>query len=201
MWKSDGAGTQFDSQTLYERQKHFREAGNMPKGPAIVAAGLRVPENLGMALRLADAAGASRVVFVNAEEPLQAHIRKTARNADTFVAWEICDAETFLHNHAASLQPLIAIELTTRSTNLFETELPQHCALVVGSERHGIPAEILRVCERAVYIPMYGVNGSMNVTHALAVAVFEWRRQSEWSATNAKTRVGENQPDKLSSNR
>jgi tRNA G18 (ribose-2'-O)-methylase SpoU len=24
---------------------------------------------------------------------------------------------------------------------------------------------------------MYGTNGSMNVTHALGVALFEWRRQ------------------------
>ncbi len=177
MNNGNGAGKQLDSKTLYERQKQFRETANIPTGPAIVAVDLRVPENLGMALRLADAAGASRVVFVNEQEPIQARIRKTARNADTFVPWEICDAETFLQKHAASLQPLLAVELTTRSTNLFETELPEQCALVVGSEQHGIPAEILRVCERAVHIPMYGVNGSMNVVHPLAVAVFEWRRQ------------------------
>lgn len=177
MSKSNGAGAQLDSQTLYARQKRFRETVIAAKGPAIVAAGLRVPENLGMVLRLADAAGATRVVFVNEQEPIQARIRKTARNADTFIPWEICDTETFLQKHAASLQPLIAVELTTHSANLFETELPEHCTIVVGGEQHGIPAEILRVCERAVHIPMYGVNGSMNVTHALAVALFEWRRR------------------------
>lgn len=184
MNNSNGAGKQLDSKTLYERQKQFRETANIPKGPAIVAVDLRAPENLGMALRLADAVGAARVVFVNAQEPLQARFRKTARNADTFVPWEICDAETFLRKHVASLQPLIAVELTTLSTNLFETELPEHCTLVVGSEQHGIPAEILRVCERAVHIPLYGVNGSMNVTHALAVAVFEWRRR--WTTALVK---------------
>lgn len=177
MSQNDNAGQQLDSQTLYERQKRLRETGNIPTGPAIVAVGLRAPENLGMVLRLADAAGASHVVFVNEEIPLRTRIRKTARNADTFVAWEICDVETFLQKHVPSLQPLIAVELTTRSTNLFETELPQTCTLVVGSEQHGIPAEILRGCERAVHISLFGVNGSMNVTHALAVALFEWRRQ------------------------
>lgn len=177
MNKDKAAGTQLDSQTLYERQKQFRETANIPTGPPIVAVGLRVPENLGMVLRLADATGASRVLFVNEAEPLQARIRKTARNADTFVPWEICDAGTFIQKHAALLQPLIAVELTTTSTNLFETELPEQCTLIVGSEQHGIPPEILRVCERAVHIPMYGVNGSMNVTHALAVALYEWRRQ------------------------
>ncbi|MBI4675731.1 MAG: TrmH family RNA methyltransferase [Chloroflexi bacterium] len=177
MRQNDQAGQQVGSQVLYERQKRLRESGSIQPGPAIVAVGLRVPENLGMVLRLADAAGTSRVVFVNEETPLQSRIRKTARNADLSVSWEICDAKTFLQKHVAALQPMIAVEITTRSTNLFETELPQPCALVVGSEQHGVPAEILRVCERAVHIPLYGVNGSMNVTHALAIALFEWRRQ------------------------
>lgn len=177
MNQNDKAGAQLDSQTLYERQKARRAAGTISPGPAIVAAGLRVPENLGMVLRLADAAGAARVVFVNDDAPIQTRIRKTARNADTFVPWEICDTETFLEEYVPALRPLIAVELTTRSTNLFETELPEHCTLVVGGEQHGIPDAILPVCERAVHIPLYGVNGSMNVTHALAVAVFEWRRQ------------------------
>lgn len=174
---NDRAGTQLDSQTLYERQKYLRETRSMIPAPAIVAAGLAIPENLGMVLRLADASGASRVLFVNDNTLHQASIRKTARNADTFVPWEICDTASFAQNHLPAIQPLIAVELTTRSTNLFETELPQSCAFVVGSEQHGIPAEMLRVCTRAVHIPLYGVNGSMNVTHALAVALFEWRRQ------------------------
>lgn len=177
MQEHPNASHQLDSQLLYERQKQLRESGTITPGPAIVAVELRVPENLGMVLRLADAAGASRVVFVNEQTPLQDRIRKTARSADTSVPWEICDAETFLQKHASSLQPMIAVELTTRSTNLFETELPQSCTLVVGGEQHGIPAEILRLCTSAVQIPLYGVNGSMNVTHALAIALFEWRRQ------------------------
>lgn len=183
------AGAQLDSQILYERQKRLREAGSIQPGPAIVAVGLRVPENLGMVLRLADAAGVSRVVFVNEETPLQSRIRKTARSTDTFVPWEICDSETFLQKRAPALQPMVAIEITTRSTNLFETELPQQCTLVVGSEQHGVPAEILRVCERAVHIPLYGVNGSMNVAHALAIALFEWRRQREANLVQGNTMV------------
>ena len=80
MDKDNGVGTQLNSQTLYERQKQFRETANILKGPAIVAVDLRVPENLGMVLRLADAAGAARVVFVNDAAPIQTHIRRTARN-------------------------------------------------------------------------------------------------------------------------
>lgn len=175
----DKVGKQLDGQILYERQKRLRESGEIMPGPAIVAVGLRAPENLGMVLRLADAAGAARVVLVNEDTPAPTRIRKTARSTDNIVRREICDAGTFLQKHAATLQPLIAVELTTLSTNLSETELPCPCTLVVGSEQHGVPAEILRVCEAAVHIPLFGVNGSMNVTHALAIALFEWRRQRD----------------------
>jgi 23S rRNA (guanosine2251-2'-O)-methyltransferase len=173
------AGTQLDSASLYERQKTLRLADTVTPGPAIVAVGLRSPENLGLVLRLADAAGASRVLFVNEKPPIQNRIRKTARNADTIVPWDVCDMETFLQKHAPLLQPLIAVELTTHSTSLFDTALAQPCTLLVGSEQSGVPAEILRVCQAAVHIPLFGINGSMNVTHALAIALFEWRRQHD----------------------
>lgn len=171
------AGEQLSSQVLYERQKKLRAEGRVRPGPAIVAAGLATPENMGMVLRVADAGGAARVVFVNRETPRLTQIRKTARNADAQVRWEVVTPDGFVETLIRELPPLIAVELTTDSTSLFETTLPEQCALVVGSERHGIPEEILHRCAQAVHIPLFGVNGSMNVTHALAIALFEWRRQ------------------------
>ncbi|MBI3915340.1 MAG: hypothetical protein HY327_14280 [Chloroflexi bacterium] len=58
-----------------------------------------------------------------------------------------------------------------------ECQLPKPCAFLIGNERGGIPASILAECQRAIQIPMYAVNGSMNVPDALAIARFEWRRQ------------------------
>lgn len=170
------AGKQLDSKTLFERQRAFREAGNFIPGPAIVALGLTVPENHGMVLRLADAAGAARVIFVNEQAPVRARLRKTARNADNLVPWQVVSMASFMQE-IETLAPLIAVELTTQSTNLFKTQLPKTCTLVVGSEQYGIADEVLEKCQSAVHIPLYGVNSSMNVTHALAIALFEWRRK------------------------
>lgn len=141
------AGEQLHSQVLYERQKERRESGATLPGPAVVAAGLRSPENIGMVLRLADAAGVSRVVFVNDETPNLARIRKTARSTDALVNWEIFEPARFLHEVAQELPPMIAVELTSRSTDLFKTTLPKQCTLVVGSEEHGIPASVLELCQ------------------------------------------------------
>lgn len=171
-------GEQLEGSQLYERQKAVRTVTHLP-APTIVAIGLHVPENIGSVLRLADAAGSPRALFVGRaghEDVDRARIHRTARNADSLVQWEFCDTAEY-YQQATYLQPLIALELTTLSQNIFDTHLPEKCAIVIGGERHGIPEDILSECDLAVHIPMYGVNGSMNVTHALAIALFEWRRQ------------------------
>ena len=170
------AGEQLEGQELYERQKALRARQPFSPGPTIVAAGLQVSENIGAVLRLADAVGTPQVIFVNEDAPDLTRIRRTARNTETLVRWERYTPAEFLEQ-APTFQPLVALELTTTSVSIFEVELPARCAFVIGSEKHGIPVPLLHQCQQAVHIPMFGVNGSMNVTHALAVAPFEWRRQ------------------------
>jgi tRNA G18 (ribose-2'-O)-methylase SpoU len=169
------AGNQLDGQVLYERQRAHRSRGVKP-GPRIAAAGLEMNVNVGAVLRLAEAAGSPEVIFIR-ETPYKAKsIRRVARNCFDLIRWQVQTQDQFLAG-CSSLQPLVALELTTRSVSIFETRLPDAFTLVIGSERDGIPAAILARCQQSVHIPMFGINGSMNVTHALAIALFEWRRQ------------------------
>ena len=169
-------GIQIDGQDLYAQQKMRRVAHSYPPASTIVATNLQVPDNIGSVLRLADAAGSNHVIFTGAAEIDFKRIHKTARNCEALVTWDVYSIEQFM-SELETLQPLIAIEITTNSTSIFETVFPDTCTFVIGNERHGIPEAILSTCSQAVHIPMYGVNGSMNVTHALGIALFEWRRQ------------------------
>lgn len=169
-------GIQIDGQALYEQQKSRRTNRKYPSAPTIVATNLQVPDNIGSVLRLADAAGSNGVIFTGATDIDFKRVHKTARNCEALVEWDVCTIEQFV-NKINTLQPLIAIEITTKSTNIFETILPDVCTFVIGNERYGIPEILLSKCSQAIHIPMYGTNGSMNVTHALSIALFEWRRQ------------------------
>lgn len=169
-------GEQLDGKELYERQKTLRASQKISPAPVIVAVRLKVSENIGAMLRLADAVGSPHVIFLNDHDYNVRQVHRAARNAESFVKWDVMGLEEFLKG-ADSFRPLIALELTTASTDIFTTQLPEHCTFVVGSERHGVPQELLAHCQQAIHIPMFGVNGSMNVTHALAVGLFEWRRQ------------------------
>ena len=174
---TNAAGKQLGTQALFKQQQQSLHRRVKP-GPVIIADGLRTPENIGALIRLADAMGSKRVVLVDDEgiDINSKKISRIARGTDKHIEIQSILKQNFLDT-CGSLQPMIALELTTRAENLLETDLPEKCSLVIGSERHGISAEILDKCQRAVFIPMYGINGSMNVTHALAIALYEWRKQ------------------------
>lgn len=170
------AGKQIDGQTLYERQKQLRAANHAGDAPVIIAVDLQASANIGSVLRLADAAGCAQVIFVGTKEIDHPLMHKIARNAEALVKWQTISHDAFIA-HLENYKPMIAIEITTASQSIFEKPLPKACSIVIGSERHGVPADILDSCDFAIHIPMFGINGSMNVTHALAVALWEWRRQ------------------------
>lgn len=175
---SELIGEQLTGQELYLCQKSIRANSGSFFAPIIVADSLHISENIGSTLRIADAVGSKRVIFIN--HPTDQNItrvRRTARNCDTLVDWEFSTYENFLELYLPSLPALVAVEITSRSKNIFEVCLPSLCTFIIGNERHGISSKLLKLCVQAVHIPMYGINGSMNVTHALAIALYEWRRQ------------------------
>ncbi|MCW1967000.1 MAG: TrmH family RNA methyltransferase [Anaerolineae bacterium] len=172
------AGHQLDGKQLYVQQRQRCAQPDFLPAPTIVATNLKIIENKGGVLRLAEAAGCQRVIFVSDTDHHNLQkVKRAARSSETLVAWENQSYAQFLANELPHLPPLIAIEITSQSSSLFETRLPVHCTFVIGNEQHGISPAVLQHCQQAVHIPMYGINGSMNVSHALAVVLFEWRRQ------------------------
>ncbi len=173
------AGKQLDSKYLYKQQKKVIEDGRLKEGPVIIATNLHSPENIGGLLRIADAAGCRKVILINEEKiDFGKKIQNIARNTEKNIEIIQCDFNEFL-KIKDRLHKLVAIEITDSSDNVFNTSLPDICSFVIGNERHGISENILNLCHQAVHIPMYGVNGSMNVIQALAISLFEWRRQQE----------------------
>ncbi len=170
--------TQLHGRALYDAQRAERADG-VVLAPLVVAAPLRSPENIGNLFRVAASAGCAQLVLLDdGHLPLMKTIRKTSRGVEQTQAHSIVDERSFLRA-SDWIQPLIAVELTDESTSLFDTTLPRRCVFLVGNERFGTSPELLARCERSIYIPMFGGTLSMNVTHALAVVLFEWRRQHQ----------------------
>jgi tRNA G18 (ribose-2'-O)-methylase SpoU len=164
----------------------FSKAGypELPHRPVIAAWQIINPENIGNLIRLADNVGANEVVIIGENFQLrQTSIAKTAGLSYKNVKLSFLSPKDFF----ASIDPeyqLVAIETSEDSGNLYRTKLPEKIILLLGNERNGLPEEILKRCELKVHIPMTGKCKSMNVSHALAVALFEWQRQMLFPLTN-----------------
>ena len=165
---------QLRGKDLYSKQKL---AENYSDNIKIIALDIQTPENLASIFRLADAAGCKTIVLVGDKNSHDTRkVSKIARAVEKFLTIEKMSREEFIKEHK-KFQPLMAVDITARSKNLFSVSLPEECAFVIGNEKYGVDAEILDLCDQAIHIPMFGCNGSMNVSHALGIVLFEWRRQ------------------------
>lgn len=145
--------------------------------PYLAAYDLRTPENAGSMIRLADNLGAGGVSFIQEKESLNLQkIKRTAASSLGNVDWKLQNEQTFFTALPAGYS-LVAIETAENAQNLFETQLPEKAIFLAGSERYGLPDDLLKRCDMTVYIPMPGTTKSMNITHSMAVVLFEWLRQ------------------------
>ena len=70
---------------------------------------------------------------------------------------------------------IIAVELTAGAQALHEAELEGDCAILLGSEEHGLTRRALAAADKEVFIPMLGKGASLNVHVAGALVAYEIR--------------------------
>ncbi|MBO4574090.1 MAG: hypothetical protein J5708_02040 [Bacteroidales bacterium] len=145
--------------------------------PIIMADNLLTPDNMGAMIRLSDNIGASEMIFLGTEPTHSlSRVRKCAASSRDNIRWYFTQ-ENNLRNLIPANKKIVAIETATNATNIYSTPLPADAAFIVGNESRGIREEILNQCDLIVYIPIPGPTRSLNVSHAAAVALFEWYRQ------------------------
>lgn len=145
--------------------------------PIMVAINLRSPSNIGGIIRLAGNLGCKKVIFAGEKIDFkQAKIKKSASNAFDKIEHKLISISEW-ENEIPLDYEKVAIETAEGATNIYQTQLPEKIAFVVGDEREGIPEAELKKCSSAVYIPMTGITLSMNVIQSAAVVSFEWIRQ------------------------
>lgn len=152
--------------TFFEQQEF--------EGPTIILDGLLTPDNIGSIFRLAGNIGSKQVVITERQELNETKIRKIARNSLQYIKILFLTYDEIIE----TFKNLIAIETCSKSKNIYECKMLQNASFIVGNEKYGISPELLKHCKQHVFIPMPGQVKSLNVSHALAIGVFEWYRQN-----------------------
>ena len=168
--------TYLKSNDLFAQTEPERIYEHIPR-PIVIADHLMTPDNIGAMIRLSDNIGATEVTFLgNENEHSLNKIRRAAASSRDNIYWHFTE-ETDLHKIVPKDKVIVAIETADNATCIYDTQLPENVAFIVGSESHGLSENLLAQCDMVVFIPVPGPTRSLNVSHAAAVALFEWQRQ------------------------
>jgi TrmH family RNA methyltransferase len=141
------------------------------------------PGNAGTMVRTALAAGASGILFT--EGSVDVFSPKTVRSSAGAVfglpVIEGLPAEPALDEVAQLGWTRLATDAEA-GEDLYEAELPERVAVVVGNEAKGLPASLSSRMDRSVRIPMLGPAESLNVGVASAIVCFELVRRQRAKA-------------------
>jgi 23S rRNA (guanosine2251-2'-O)-methyltransferase len=136
--------------------------------------------NFGAIARTAECAGVDAIVIgEKGSAPITSDAMKTSAGALNHLA--ICRErdlkKTLKYLRESGIKVAACTEKT--SNKIYEADLNGPIAIILGSEEDGVADEFLRAADELVMIPMKGKIGSLNVSVAAGVAVYEIVRRRQ----------------------
>ncbi len=149
-----------------------------PRCVLLIAENISNPDNLGMTVRTADAAGVSALLLSGGASPFHKNCIRAARGAigriPLFQTPDIVPALKALR--AAGWHVLGGT--AGAETDLYATPIPHPTAVIIGNENTGLSDAAREHCTELVRIPMASGQSSLNVGVAAGVLLYELRRQT-----------------------
>ena len=149
----------------------------LPPRPArakgiLILESLQDPGNVGTVVRTAAALGVGQVWLYNCADLYNPKTVRATMGAlfrqSLRVIGDLAEALEELKSQGVSV---FAAACDPQSKPLDDTALPEHCAVMIGNEGHGLSARALEMCDRSLTIPMTDME-SLNA--ALAAGIFMW---------------------------
>ncbi len=144
----------------------------------VVIENIHDPHNVSAIFRTCDAVGISKVNLIYNFESFPKIGKKSSASA---FKWVEKDKYKTVDNCYSELRKngfkIFASSLTDHSKNLYELDLTQRAAIVVGNEHRGVSDEAAKLADDVFLIPQFGMVQSLNVSVATAVILYEAMRQ------------------------
>lgn len=144
----------------------------------LVLDGVTDPHNLGACLRVADGAGAHAVIAPKDHAVgVNATVAKVASGAAETVPYFMVTNLARTLNELKERNVWIVGLADEEGGTLYEVNLKQPVALVLGAEGPGLRQLTRKTCDQRVALPMAGAVESLNVSVASGVCLYEALRQ------------------------
>lgn len=139
--------------------------------------GVQFPGNLGTILRSADAVGAGGVMLLGEHtDPFDDRAIRASKGAAFTLPLVQTDPAKLLRWCRKQGAALVGAAVAG-AENYRRARWPRPMVLALGSEQHGLSAELEAACDLTVRIPMAGSADSLNLAVAAGVLLFEARAQ------------------------
>jgi len=172
--------------------------------PGVILCLLSSPRNVGSVLRQMACLRFGSLVLVgdsplhccvagtgrmSSKGPLLTKVNATSKGCGRFVQRIQQPLPIFLsyleRTGQGSRDPIVAVETSHSAVDINSFKWPERCHIMVGSEGGGISKKVMQGLrpgfDSVVIIPMAGPHKSLNVSTALAMAMFSYR--SQWPGT------------------
>lgn len=131
--------------------------------------------NIGSFFRLADALAVEKICLCGpVVTPPNIKIHRASIGTWKWVPWEqYKNTKDCIEQLKKEGYQIIGCEQTKDSVNYIDAKYKFPVAIIAGSESLGISKEILKLVDKVVEIPMFGINISLNVLVATSVISFD----------------------------
>lgn len=143
---------------------------------AVVAVDCGDPGNVGTLVRTADAAGADAVVLVGGADPRGAKAVRASAGSLFHLPVVVAEWDAVARDARGAGLALVATHADAALAH-HRRDWTGASAIVLGSEAHGLPAEVVADCDEVVAVPLRGRAESLNVAVTGAVVLYEAVRQ------------------------
>lgn len=141
----------------------------------VICHNIRSAFNVGSIFRTADGAGVGKIILGGySAHPPHPKLIKTALGAEQSVPYErVWQTWRALDDLKKKGYHIVALEKNSQAENIFKFKLRFPLALVLGNEVKGLSGEILKRCDKIVFLPMRGQKESLNVSVAFGAAIYQ----------------------------
>jgi 23S rRNA (guanosine2251-2'-O)-methyltransferase len=167
--------TKYTTSELFSIREDINSLKGKRRIPVVgVLDNIRSALNVGAMFRTADATLMEKLYLCGITPcPERRDIDKTSLGADKVVPFEYSESTIeVIKGLKAKGYMIIAIEVSKNATSVYDIDLKQPAAFIVGHEIKGVSDEVLELCDLCIEIPMLGKAHSLNVASTFAITSY-----------------------------
>jgi tRNA (guanosine-2'-O-)-methyltransferase len=144
----------------------------------VVCENIHDPHNVSAILRSCDAVGVTTVHLLYTNESFPKLGKKSSASAKKWLEFRrYRDHKELRQTLKEKKMTIYATYLDTSGKSIFDVDWTEPSAIIVGNEHRGVSSEALEIADQIIFIPMFGMIESLNVSVASAVTLYEACRQ------------------------